>query len=180
MTETHVPEKLKAPVLGAVITVSDRCSRGEAEDRSGPLALARLAEFGVDVAHPVVVPDDIDYIRSALQEALDAGARVIVTTGGTGITPRDNTPEATEPFIALSLDGLAQQIRLAGLAATPLATLSRGLVGVSARGDRGALIVNAPGSTGGVEDALAIIGPLIGHILGQLSGRTHEVESANE
>lgn len=178
MTNEHHEDDVTTTIPGAVITVSDRCSSGDAEDRSGPLAMAELEKFSVEVDRVVVVPDDVELIRAALQEAIDAGSRVIVTTGGTGITPRDVTPEASEPFISLPLDGLAQQVRLAGLEATPLATLSRGLIGATARGDGAALIVNAPGSPGGVKDAIGVVGPLVGHILGQLAGRAHEKAAA--
>ena len=167
----HEPQPPSDLVTGVVITVSDRCSAGDAQDTSGPLAATRLAEHNVHVEEVIVVPDDVDYIAGAMQEAIDAGARVILTTGGTGITPRDVTPEATAPFIALPLEGLAQQVRQHGLKATPLSALSRGHVGLTARGAGGALVMNAPGSNNGVVDMIDVVGPLIGHILGQLEGR---------
>lgn len=151
--------------IGKVITVSDRCAAGEAEDTSGPLAKQLLAEYGVEVSNIIVVPDEPDQIAGAMQEAVSANARVIFTTGGTGIAQRDVTPDATARFIAMELDGLAHQIRMHGLKATPYAALSRGKVGLTSRYPGGALVVNAPGSNGGVKDALAVVGPLINHIL---------------
>ena len=160
MSQTPIVQKglvpLTEPVKGAVITVSDRCVSGEREDLSGPLAQRLLAE------HDIVV-----------DKAGSAGARVVLTTGGTGVTPRDLTPEATAPLLEARLEGLEAQIRAHGLTKTPLAGLSRGLVGVTSRGDGGALIVNAPGSRGGVKDTIAVIGPLVPHVLEQLGGGDH-------
>ena len=140
-----------------VITVSDRCHAGTAEDLSGPLAARLLAEHGVS-ASVHIIPDDIDAIRAAITSAAASGARLVFTTGGTGLAPRDVTPESTEPL---------------GEENTASAVLSRGLVGVTARSDAGALVVNAPGSRGGVTDAVAVIGPLVAHILDQLAGGDH-------
>lgn len=156
-----------------MVTVSDRCSRGVQEDKSGPLAVQLLSTFGVNCPAPVVVSDDIPNIQAAIRAALDDGARFIFTTGGTGVTPRDHTPEATKPFLETELPGIAEQIRAYGLQKTPLAGLSRALVGISGRGSEGALIVNAPGSTGGVKDSIAVVGPLIEHVLSQLVGSDH-------
>ena len=120
-----------------VITVSDRCSAGLAEDLSGPLAARLLADHGVE-ASVCVVPDEVDAIR------------------GTGLAPRDVTPEATEPLLVTRIDGLADAIRRRGEEKVASAALSRGLVGVTARSPEGALVVNAPGSRGGVTDAVAL------------------------
>lgn len=155
-----------------VITVSDRCSTGEAEDLSGPLAVRLLADYGID-ATLVVVPDDIDAIRGAIRGAEAGGARFILTTGGTGVSPRDVTPEATEPLLATRIDGLADAVRRRGENSVASAVLSRGLVGVTRRSSEGALVVNAPGSRGGVADAVAVVGPLISHVLDQLGGGDH-------
>jgi molybdenum cofactor synthesis domain-containing protein len=124
-------------------------------------------------AEVVVVPDDVEAIRAAITTAVGSGARVVFTTGGTGVTPRDMTPEATAPLLECVLLGIAEQIRAAGLAVTPLAGLSRGLVGVTSRDTSGALVVNAPGSPGGVRDAIGVVGPLVPHILAQLGGGDH-------
>ena len=165
-------EEIKA----RVITVSDRCASGAATDRSGPLALSLLAGLGYSWLRPgpgVVVPDGIDSVRGALRDALRHGYRLVVTTGGTGVSPRDLTPEATEPMLVARLDGLAEQIRANGGHASAVAGLSRGLVGVTSRDCQGALIVNAPGSTGGVRDTFAVIGPVLEHIFSQLAGGGH-------
>ena len=164
---------LDEPVRGAVITVSDRCASGQREDTSGPLAQRLLGEHGVVVEEVVVVPDDIDAVQAALRAAVADGARVVLTTGGTGVTPYDLTPEATAPLLVTRMEGLEAQIRSYGLTKTPLAGLSRGLVGVTSRGADGVLIVNAPGSRGGVKDAVTVIGPLVPHVLEQLGGGDH-------
>ena len=109
----------------------------------------------------------------ALRDALENGCRLVVTTGGTGISPRDLTPEATEPLLVARLDGLAEQVRALGAHSSALAGLSRGFVGVTSRGDQAALIINAPGSTGGVRDTLTVIGPMLEHIFRQLAGGGH-------
>nr|NLD41542.1 MogA/MoaB family molybdenum cofactor biosynthesis protein [Actinomycetales bacterium] len=158
-------------VTGTVITVSDRVSAGTREDRSGPLAVTLLADHGVVCAPPVVVPDEVEAIRTAIRVAVAAGSAVVVTTGGTGISPRDVTPDAVAPLLRAELTGVAEQIRRRGLESTPLAGLSRGLVGVTE--DAPALVVCAPGSSGGVRDSLEVVGPLIGHILDQLAGGDH-------
>ena len=112
--------------------------------------------------------------RCAAGEREDAsGARVVLTTGGTGVTPRDLTPEGTAPLLTARLEGVEAQIRAYGLTKTPLSGLSRGLVGVTSREATGALVVNAPGSRGGVKDTVAVVGPLVPHVLEQLGGGDH-------
>jgi len=132
-----------------------------------------LAEHDVIVRAARIVPDGTEPVREAIEEAVTAGARVVLTTGGTGVTPRDLTPEGTAPLLVARMEGLEEQIRAHGLTKTPLAGLSRGLVGVTSRGDDGALVVNAPGSRGGVKDTVAVIGPLVPHVLEQLGGGDH-------
>ena len=166
-------QPLDHEVRGAVITVSDRCASGEREDLSGPLAMRLLAEHGVLVQDVQVVPDGVESVSQAIREAVATGSRVILTTGGTGVTPRDLTPEGTAPLLETRLEGLEAQVRSYGLAKTPLAGLSRGLVGVTSRDSAGALVVNAPGSRGGVKDTVAVIGPLVPHVLEQLGGGDH-------
>ena len=112
-------------------------------------------------------------MRRALRAAVAGGARVVLTTGGTGVTPHDLTPEATAPLLVARLEGIEAQIRSYGLTMTPLAGLSRGLVGVTSREADGALVVNAPGSRGGVKDTISVIGPLVPHVLEQLGGGDH-------
>ena len=155
-----------------VITVSDRCFAGTTEDLSGPLAARLLADHGIH-ASVVVVPDEVDAIRRAITAAVEAGARLVFTTGGTGVAPRDVTPEATQPLLATRIDGLADAIRRRGEEKVASAALSRGLVGVTARSPEGALVVNAPGSRDGVTDTVAVIGPLTAHIIDQLASGDH-------
>ncbi|MGC5615361.1 MogA/MoaB family molybdenum cofactor biosynthesis protein [Georgenia sp. Z1491] len=160
-------------VPAAVITVSDRCHAGTQEDRSGPLARDLLAAEGMVADEAVVVPDEIDAIQGAVRAALEAGARLVLTTGGTGVGPRDVTPEAVAPLLALDLPGVAEQVRARGLASTPHSVIARGVVGLTDRGERGALVVTAPGSTGGVRDTVAVVAPLVRHVLGQAAGAAH-------
>ena len=112
--------------------------------------------------------ESLDDVVATLNTAIAAGARVIITVGGTGITMGDIAPEATAAFLEVRMDGIAQQVREYGLSVTPLASLSRGLVGITHRGPGGVLIVNAPGSRGGVKDSLAVVCPLLPHIFEQL------------
>ena len=158
----------------AVITVSDRCARGVVADRSGP-ELARLATAsGLGPVRRMLVPDGVDSVRAALLEAILSGAHVVLTTGGTGVGPRDLTPEATGPVLTQELPGIAEEIRRRGAAATPAALLSRGCAGLATRPDGGrSLIVNLPGSMGAVRDGWAVLGPLIGHLMDQLAGGDH-------
>ena len=157
-----VPQKslqpLPEPVRGAVITVSDRCAAGTREDRSGPLAVRLLAEHDVIVRAARIVPDGTEPVREAIEEAVTAGARVVL---------------GTAPLLQARLEGIEAQIRSHGLSKTPLAGLSRGLVGVTGRGAGSALVVNAPGSRGGVADTVAVAGPLVPHVLEQLGGGDH-------
>lgn len=158
-------------VRASVITVSDRSARGERADASGPRAVELLADAGLD-ADSVVVPDGIASVQQAVTAAIRSGARLVVTTGGTGVGPRDLTPEATRPLIARELPGVAELLRREGAAHTPMAAISRGLVGVTSDDTR-ALIVNLPGSVKAVEQGLAALLPITPHILDQLRGGDH-------
>ena len=148
-----------------VVTVSDRSSRGERPDTGGPLLAGLLAELGLDVGDVVLVPDNVDAVQDALRTAAQAHD-LVVTTGGTGLSPRDVTPEATAPLLDRRVPGLEEALRARGAPTVPTAVLSRGLVGTIGR----TLVVNLPGSTGGVRDGVAVLAPVLEHALAQLRG----------
>lgn len=152
-----------------VVTASNRAAAGVYADRSGQVLAEGLRALDLDVGDPVVLPDDRGQLAAALRAAANDGADVIVTTGGTGCSPTDITPEATRDVIDREAPGLAEAIRAYGVPKVPTAVLSRGVAGL--RGQT--LIVNLPGSTGGVKDGLAVLGPLLGHLLSQLRGGDH-------
>ena len=165
-----VAAPLSAAHEAIVITCSTRAAASQREDTSGPAVIAALRAAGFDVAaKPLVLADDEDRIAAALVELADAGARLLVTSGGTGLTPGDVTPAATRRAIDREVPGLAELMRAAGLASTPMAALSRGVVGV--RGTT--LIVNLPGSTRGAVESLTAILPVLNHALEQLAGGDH-------
>lgn len=159
-----------------VITVSDRCAAGAAQDRSGPRLAELLEQVGYRVSGPEVVPDGAEPVAAAIREAIGAGHRLVVTTGGTGASPRDLTPEGTRDLITRELPGVAEHLRREGTRHTPLAVLSRGLVGVvdSPESPGGAaLVINLPGSPSGAEQGVEALLPLLPHLLSQLRGEGH-------
>ncbi|MCK9874193.1 bifunctional molybdenum cofactor biosynthesis protein MoaC/MoaB [Frankia sp. Ag45/Mut15] len=159
--------RLPAGARARVVTVSDRAHRGVYQDRSGPLLADGLAALGFQVDPPTVVPDERADIETALRAAIADGVELVVTTGGTGLGARDVTPEATATVLERPVPGLAEALRAAGRDTVPAAALSRGLVGTA--GDT--LVVNLPGSTGGVRDGLAVLADVVVHAVAQLGGQ---------
>ena len=151
-----------------VVIASTRAAAGVYDDRCGPIIRGWLSEHGFSVADPAVVTDG-EAVREALLAALGEGVDVIITSGGTGISPTDATPEATLAVIDYQIPGLADAIRRSGLPAVPTSVLSRGVCGVAGR----TLVVNLPGSTGGVRDGLAVLADVLGHAVDQLAGGDH-------
>lgn len=152
-----------------VVTCSTRASQGVYPDRGGALITQALREWGCEVGEPTVVPDGLE-VAEALRAALETGPDLVLTTGGTGLTPTDGTPEATRPFLDRDVPGIAEAIRAAGVAAgVPTAMLSRGVAGLAGP----CLVVNLPGSSGGVKDALAVLADVLPHALDQTRGGDH-------
>ncbi|KPC67919.1 molybdenum cofactor synthesis protein [Streptomyces sp. NRRL F-6602] len=155
------------------MTASNRASAGVYEDKGGPLLVEGLRAMGFAVDGPKVVPDG-EPVRELLQEAVRSGYAVVLTTGGTGISPTDRTPEMTRSLLDHEIPGIAEAIRAEGRTKVPTAALSRGVAGVAGR----TLIINLPGSTGGVKDGLAVLAGLLPHAVDQLHGGDHPQPSA--
>ena len=158
-------------IRAAVVTVSDRSAAGSRTDESGPIAVAALREAGFDCADAVVVPDGADSVERALTAEVVAGVKLIVTTGGTGVSPRDQTPEGTSRVVSRQIPGIAEELRRRGAAEMPAGMLTRGLAGVV--DPHGVLVVNLPGSPGGVASGMPVVLSVARHVLDQLGGSDH-------
>jgi len=156
-------------IRAVVITVSDACSRGERTDESGAALKQLLADLGAELVDSQILSDDLEPLAQTLREVADRGdVNLIITTGGTGLGPRDNTPEATLQVIEREAPGIAEAIRAESLKATRMAMLSRGICGV--RGST--LIISLPGSPKAVRESFAVIAPVLGHAIDLLAGQT--------
>lgn len=149
-----------------VLVVSTRAANGTYEDRTGPVIAQWLRDRGFDVHVEVAADADVS---AALQELLAQHPAVLLTTGGTGVAPDDRTPEATRELLDLELPGIVEEVRRRGAAVTPTAVLSRAVAGIAGR----CVVMNLPGSTGGVRDGLAVLDGVLDHLLDQLDGGDH-------
>jgi molybdenum cofactor synthesis domain-containing protein len=162
-------DDLPADARARVVTVSDRSHGGLRHDASGPLLSSLLVELGFAEAEVVVVPDEVPAIEDVIREAVAVGYDLVATTGGTGFAPRDVTPEATRRVIEREAPGLAEALRQFNRDTVPTTILSRAVAGVAGT----TLIVNLPGSTGGVRDGVEVLGPVVGHAIVQMRGGDH-------
>jgi len=160
---------MSTPIRAAVITVSDACSRGEREDDSGAALIELLQASGAEIVEQGILSDDLEPLVQRLEELARRGdVNLIVTTGGTGLGPRDNTPEATRHVIEREAPGIAEAIRAESLQVTPMAMISRGVGGVASN----TLIINLPGSPKAVRESFAVIQPVLAHAVDLLAGKT--------
>lgn len=158
-------------IRAIVITVSDRRASGNLTDESGLTLIQLLQEIGANVLTAVIVPDDLEPLAAKLRMYADMpNVNLIMTTGGTGFSPRDNTPEATRAVVERDAPGLAEAMRAETLRQTPTAMISRGVCGIRA----GTLIINMPGAPKAVRECFAVIRPVLGHAVTLLAGRPHE------
>lgn len=160
---------MSTAIRAAVITASDACSRGERADDSGAALVELLGEIGAEVVETRILSDDLEPLVQTLKEfAGRSDLNLILTTGGTGLGPRDNTPEATLQVIEREVPGIAEAIRAESLKVTKMAMISRGVAGVAS----GTLIINLPGSPKAVRESFAVIKPVLAHAVDLLAGRT--------
>jgi molybdopterin adenylyltransferase len=158
-------------IKAVAITVSDRCARGEQGDVSGPALVEYLRDAGAEIVAREILPDDLEPLAERLRDFAKRGdVNLIVTTGGTGLGPRDNTPEATLRVIEREAPGLAEAMRMETLKQTPMAMISRGVCGICS----GTLIINLPGSPKSVSESFAVIKPVLLHAVALLAGQPHE------
>jgi molybdopterin adenylyltransferase len=156
-------------INAVVITASDACARGEREDASGAALVQLLTDLGAEIVATKILADDLDPLAQALIDFADIDdVNLIITTGGTGLGPRDNTPEATQQVIEREVPGIAEAIRAESLKITPMAMISRGVCGVRSA----TLIINFPGSPKAVNESFAVIAPILPHALDLLAGKT--------
>lgn len=165
MRSEPVPDGSRA----VVVTCSNRSAQGVRPDDSGRILADGLSDVGFAVDGPRIVPDEIAAIQAAIRAAVEEGAALVVTTGGTGVTPTDVTPEATRPLLDREIPGIAETLRMATREKVPTSIISRGVAGLVGS----ALVVNLPGSPGGARDGLTVLGPVVGHILTQVRGGDH-------
>jgi molybdenum cofactor synthesis domain-containing protein len=161
---------MPAQIRAVVITVSDAGFRGERKDESGEILVQLLRDIGAEIVATRILSDDPDPLADALREFADwRNVNLIITTGGTGMAPRDNTPEATLAVIEREAPGLAEAMRIETLKQTPMAMISRGVCGIRS----GTLIINLPGSPKGVRESFAVIAPVLSHAIALLAGKPH-------
>lgn len=166
------PVKNRVATRAVVITVSDACSRGERQDESGKTLVELLTEIGAEIVEQRIVSDDLEPLSHTLRDSADrADVNLIITTGGTGFAPRDNTPEATRQVIEREAPGLAEAMRMETLQRTRMAMISRGVCGIRS----GTLIINLPGSPAAVRESFGVIRPVLNHAIALLAGQSsHE------